>query len=72
MHPFLTKNLVTIIVIIMTTVFSFGYLKAETNSRLVVLENEIQEVKAMVRSLDDVVDRLESAVSKLEYIVENK
>jgi len=72
MHPFLTKNLVTIIVIIMTTVFSFGYLKAETNSRLVVLENEIQEVKTMVRSLDDVVDRLESAVSKLEYIVETK
>jgi hypothetical protein len=56
----------------MTTVFSFGYLKAETNSRLVVLENEIQEVKTMVRSLDDVVDRLESAVSKLEYIVETK
>ena len=72
MHPFLTKNLVTIIVIITTTVFSFGYLKAETNSRLVVLENEIQEVKTMVRSLDDVVDRLESAVSKLEYIVETK
>jgi uncharacterized protein Yka (UPF0111/DUF47 family) len=56
----------------MTTVFSFGYLKAETNSRLVVLENEMHDIKAVVKNLDDVVDRLESAVSRLEYIVENK
>jgi hypothetical protein len=72
MSEWVKKNLITILLITGSWVFTIGYVKAETETRLSRLETDVAYVKDMMYDLQIITAKLEVITNRLERIVEDK
>jgi hypothetical protein len=64
------KNLITILLVVGSWIFTIGYVKAETEGRLGRLESDVAEVKSMMFELKVITTKLEVVTDRLERLVE--
>ena len=57
--------------VVMSWVFTVGYVKAETEGRLERLESDVTEVKSMMYDLKIITTKLEVVTNRLERLVES-
>lgn len=65
------KNVLTIALVLITWIFTVGYVKAETEVRLANLESDVAEVRSMMEELKVITIKLEVVTTRLERLVED-
>lgn len=66
------KNALTVAIILLSWAFTIGYVKANTETRLERIEQDVSELNSVSRRLELNVIKLETIVSRLEKMVEDR
>ena len=66
------KNALTVAIILLSWAFTIGYVKANTETRLERIEQDVSELNNVSRRLELNVIKLETIVSRLEKMVEDR
>tara|TARA_R110000787_G_scaffold103215_2_gene209639 strand:- start:102 stop:314 length:213 start_codon:yes stop_codon:yes gene_type:complete len=69
MTEWMKKNVITLTVIIMSWVFTIGFVKASTEGRLDRVERDVAEIGSITRRLEINVTKLETIVVRLERMI---
>jgi hypothetical protein len=66
------KNALTVAIILLSWAFTIGYVKANTETRLERIEQDVSELNSVSRRLELNVIKLETIVSRLEKMIEDR
>lgn len=66
------KNALTVAIILLSWAFTIGYVKANTETRLERIEQDVSELNSVSRRLELNVIKLETIVSRLEKMVADR